>query len=186
MEALNDVVALGQGPVHRRVVDVGVAVREGAARRRSERLDAVRLDAGPVQPAAARGGARDAPVLPRPGVGVLPVVAARARPAHARLGRDDRAHRDGRSSARRSTVARRSRIARSSRPSRASPTSAASPARRSRSRGCAQQSAVTAPIVGATKRRAHRRRGRLRRHPSRATELEPLEAAYTPREPEGF
>ena len=50
----------GQGPLHRRVVDVGLAVREGAARGRAARLDEVRLDAEPLQPPLPRGGARDA------------------------------------------------------------------------------------------------------------------------------
>ena len=48
-----------QGPLPRRLVDVGVAVREDAARRRPRRLDALRLHAGPVQPAcSARRSAR--------------------------------------------------------------------------------------------------------------------------------
>src|SRR3954463_2456016 len=36
-----------QGPLPRRVLDVGVAVREAAARRRAPRLDRVHLHAGP-------------------------------------------------------------------------------------------------------------------------------------------
>ena len=42
MEALHDVVKAGQGPLPRRLLDVRVAVREAAARRRAARLDAVR------------------------------------------------------------------------------------------------------------------------------------------------
>ena len=61
-----------EGPLPRRVLDVGLAVREAAARRRPARLDPLRGDAGPVQPADARGGAGDAAVLPRQGVGVIP------------------------------------------------------------------------------------------------------------------
>ena len=57
----------GQGALPRRLVDVRLAVRQGAARRRAERLDALRLDAEPLQPALPRGGARDGAALPRPG-----------------------------------------------------------------------------------------------------------------------
>ena len=46
-----------QGPLPRRVLDVRVAVRQAPARRRPRRLDAVRLDAEPVQPAAPPGRA---------------------------------------------------------------------------------------------------------------------------------
>jgi aryl-alcohol dehydrogenase-like predicted oxidoreductase len=46
MEGLHDVV----GPLSRRVVDERLAVRQDAARRRTPRLDAVRRDAGSVQP----------------------------------------------------------------------------------------------------------------------------------------
>ena len=49
----------GQGSLPRRLLDVGLAVRQDAVRRRAARLDQVRLDAEPVQPDAARGGARD-------------------------------------------------------------------------------------------------------------------------------
>ena len=59
MEALHDVVKAGQGALPRGVVDVGLAVRDDAARRRPGRVDALRLDAEPVQPAPARGGAGD-------------------------------------------------------------------------------------------------------------------------------
>ena len=40
MEALHDVVRGRQGALHRGIVDVGLAVRQGAARRRAQRLDA--------------------------------------------------------------------------------------------------------------------------------------------------
>jgi 1-deoxyxylulose-5-phosphate synthase len=55
MEALHDVVKAGKGPLSRRLVYVGVAVRQNAVRRGPARLDAVRVDAEPVQPDAARG-----------------------------------------------------------------------------------------------------------------------------------
>ena len=60
VEALHDVVKWGQGALPRRVLDVGLAVQQGAARRRRARVDALRHDAGPLQPAQPRGGARDA------------------------------------------------------------------------------------------------------------------------------
>src|SRR6185437_3036282 len=47
-----------EGPLPRRVVDVRVAVRQAAARRRPGRLDQVRVHAEPVQPAAPPGRAR--------------------------------------------------------------------------------------------------------------------------------
>ena len=56
-----------QGPLPRGVVDVRLAVRQGPARRRDARLDAVRLHAEPLQPDLPRGGAGDAPALPGPG-----------------------------------------------------------------------------------------------------------------------
>ena len=40
-----------QGPLPRGLLDVGLAVRQDAARRRAARLDPVRVHAGPVQPA---------------------------------------------------------------------------------------------------------------------------------------
>ncbi len=70
-----------QGPLPRGLVDVGLAVRQDAARRRPRRLDPVRLDAEPVQPAAARGGARDVRPARRPG------RRARSRGARSRKGR---------------------------------------------------------------------------------------------------
>ena len=48
-----------QGALHRRLVDVRLAVLQGALPGRPARLDAVRLDAEPLQPALPRGGARD-------------------------------------------------------------------------------------------------------------------------------
>ena len=48
-----------QGPLHRRFLDVRVAVQQGALHRRRARLDPVRQHAGPLQPAAtARRSAR--------------------------------------------------------------------------------------------------------------------------------
>jgi 1-deoxyxylulose-5-phosphate synthase len=56
-----------KGPVHRRLVDVGVAVRQDAAHRHAARPHEVRVDAEPVQPRAARGRAGDVPPARRPG-----------------------------------------------------------------------------------------------------------------------
>ena len=72
MEALHDVVQGRQGALHRRVVDVGLAVRQGAARGRTQWLDAVRVHAEPLQPAVPRGRARDAAAVPDQGIGVIP------------------------------------------------------------------------------------------------------------------
>ena len=54
-----------QGPLHRRLRHVRVAVPEGAARRREARLDPLRLDAGSPEPHLPRRGAGDAAALPR-------------------------------------------------------------------------------------------------------------------------
>ena len=70
-----------QGPLHRRLRHVGVAVPEGAARRRAARVDALRLDAEPPQPPLPRGGAGDAAALPRGGDRGDPVQPARLRTA---------------------------------------------------------------------------------------------------------
>ena len=55
-----------QGPLPRRLVDVRLAVLQGALPGRPPRLDAVRLDAEPLQPALPRGGAGDAAASARP------------------------------------------------------------------------------------------------------------------------
>ena len=54
-----------QGAPPRRVVDVGLAVRQDATRSRLARLGAVRHDAEPLQPHLPRGGAGDDPALRR-------------------------------------------------------------------------------------------------------------------------
>ena len=56
-----------QGPLPGRVLDARLGVRQGAAPAASARLGALRLDAGPLQPARPRGGARDAPAVRRRG-----------------------------------------------------------------------------------------------------------------------
>ena len=82
-----------QGPLHRCVVHVRVAVRQGPVRRRASRVDPLRLDAGPLQPALPRGGAGDAAAVSRPGRRRDPVEPAGARSAHPSLGHRDGAHR---------------------------------------------------------------------------------------------
>ena len=62
-----------QGALYRRLLDVRLAVRQGALHRRPARLDALRDDAEPPQPALSRGGARDAAARAwRKAIGVLP------------------------------------------------------------------------------------------------------------------
>ncbi len=79
-----------QGALPRRLVDVCVAIRQGAATRRAPRLDALRQHAGPLQPALPRRRARDDPALPRPGYRRHALEPAGARPIDAALGRDHR------------------------------------------------------------------------------------------------
>ena len=67
----------GQGALHRGEQHVGLAVREGPARR----ADPVRLDAEPLQPRLPRGGAGDDPAVHRPGRGGGSVEPARPRAA---------------------------------------------------------------------------------------------------------
>ena len=81
----------GQGAVPRRVVDVGVAVRQGAAPRRGARLDEVRVHAGPLQPPQPGRGARDAAALRGPGRRRDPVEPAGAGPPGPPVGRGHRA-----------------------------------------------------------------------------------------------
>ena len=90
LEALHDVVKAGQGALHRRVLDVGVAVQQGAARGRAQRLDPVRHACRTTTTCSPRGGAGDAAALRRPGHRRDPVEPAGPRPADPRLGRDDR------------------------------------------------------------------------------------------------
>ena len=150
LEALNDVVRAGKA-AHRRVVDVRVAVREGAARVRQARLGALRDDAELRQPALPRGRARDAAALPGRGHRRDPVEPARARPADARLGRGERALRDRRLRPHASTRRPPTPIARWSRRSPRSRRGAACRARRSRSPGCSPRAT--------SRRRSSARRG---------------------------
>ena len=80
-----------EGPLHRGVVDVRLAVQQGAVHRQGARLDAVRQHAGPLQPPEPRGGAGDAAAVRRPGRGRRAVEPAGARPAGPPVGRGDRA-----------------------------------------------------------------------------------------------
>ena len=78
-----------QGPLHRGVVDVRVAVQQGPVHRGAARLDQVRQHAEPLQPPEPRGGARDDAAVCRSGRRRHPVESARAREAHPGLGRGD-------------------------------------------------------------------------------------------------
>ena len=113
-----------------------------------QRLDAVRVDAEPLQPDLPRGGAGDAPALRRPGRRRDPVEPAGARPHHPRLGRRDRAVGDRRVGRR--PLPRRGPLDRGDGRRRSRSGSGVSRAQV----GLAwllHQSAVTAPIVGVTK-----------------------------------
>ena len=145
------------------------------------RLDAVRLDAGPLQPALPRGGARDAAALRRPGRRRDPVEPPGARPAGPGVGQRDGAHRDRRVRRRRSTA---TSDADDRRPVvEPSPSAAASPGPRSPWPGCSPSrssprrssaspsphhldDAVAAVDLELDRRRARRARRRL---PARAT-----------------
>ena len=151
-----------------------------------QRLDPVRLDAEPLQPALPRGGAGDAAALRRPGRRRHPVEPARARPAHPGLGRRPPRGPRPTSSARR-LYRRRPTGAIVERVGRDRGRARRVAGRRSRWPGCCATRSSTAPIVGATKpapprrrrrrarRRADRRGGRARsrsptcRTPSPAT-----------------
>ena len=176
-----------QGPLHRRLVDVDVAVRRDAAHRRHRGAHPVRVDAGPVLAAHARGGAGDAAVLPRDRRRRDPVVAARPRAGSTRDWDDDdgpQRHRRVRQDAVQAggggrPADRRGRRTRSRR------TAGVSRAQVALAWVLAQP-AVTAPIVGATKPRAPRRRRRGRAARPEDDELEALEAEYVPHTPTGF
>ena len=170
-----------QGALPRRVVDVRLAVRQGAARRRAARLDAVRLDAEPLQPDLPRGGAGDAAALRGPGRRRHPVEPAGPRPADPRLGhRRPRAPRPT-SSAR--TLYRDEDRAVVEHGRSRSPSGAASPPAQVALAWLLAQPAVTSPIVGVTKPRAPRRRRRRRRPRARPTTSSRSSAPATCRTP---
>ena len=72
LEALHDVVKAGQGAVHRRILDVCMAVCEGAVSRRAEWVDAVCEYAEPLQPAVSRRRARDDGAVRGEKIAVIP------------------------------------------------------------------------------------------------------------------
>ena len=79
-----------QGPLPRGLVDVRLAVRQAAARRRAGWLDPVRVHAESVQPAAPPGRARaDGRCAPTSGVGACAVLPAGQGPPGPALGRAD-------------------------------------------------------------------------------------------------
>ena len=127
----------GKGALHRGEQHVRVAVRESAGHSRPSWLDAVRLDAEPLQPRLPRGGAGDDPAVRRPGSRGAAVEPARARSARRQPHARGRApHNTGRQRrVRRRALRARGRLRRR-RPGRArSRASEACRARRSRSRG---------------------------------------------------
>jgi aryl-alcohol dehydrogenase-like predicted oxidoreductase len=67
MGALEQASCAPAGTVHRSQQHVRLAVREGATRGRTERLDAVRVDAEPLQPRLPRRRTRDDSPVCRPG-----------------------------------------------------------------------------------------------------------------------
>ena len=157
LEALHDVVKagkvryLGASSMFAWQFATALQVRDAA------RLDALRHDAEPLQPALSRGGARDAAALPRRGHRRDAVEPAGARPADARLERDDRRARRPTRSARSSTpvVAEADRAGRRARSPRWR-RRAACRGRRSRWRGCCSSPASprrsSAPRATATSR----------------------------------
>ena len=82
MEALHDVVKAGKARYIGASSMFAWQFAKAQARRRAARLDAVRLDAEPLQPRLPRGGAGDDPAVHRPGRRRPAVEPARARPAH--------------------------------------------------------------------------------------------------------
>ena len=72
MEALHDVVKAGKARYLGASSMCGLAVRQAAARRRAERLDQVRLHAGPVQPDQPREELEMFGLLADQGVGSIP------------------------------------------------------------------------------------------------------------------
>ena len=143
----------GQGPLPRRLVDVRLAVLQGAPPGRPPRLDAVRLDAGPLQPALPRGGAGDAGPLRRRGDRRAPLEPARPRAAGPAVGPEGGA-RSGRprtSSARPSTPGRRRPTARSSTALGEVAAARGVPRAQVALAWLLGKPAVTSPIVGATK-----------------------------------
>ena len=62
----------GEGALHRRVEHVRVAVREDALRRRRARLDALRVDAEPLQPVYREEEREMLPLCREEGIGVIP------------------------------------------------------------------------------------------------------------------
>ena len=153
MEALHDVVRAGKARYIGASQHVRLAVREGADGGRAARLDAVRLDAEPLQPRLPRGGAGDDPAVRRPGDRRASLEPARARVprrhAHARAASAARRAPRRTPSPKSCTAARRTSTSSTAWPR--SPPSAACRPRRSRLPGSSTSPAVTAPIVGATK-----------------------------------
>ena len=189
MEALHDVVKAGK------VRYLGASsmwawqFAKHAARRRPRRLDEVRLHAGPVQPAPARGGARDVRPARRSGrrarIPWSPLAAGRspgrgARRAPSALGDRPDVDMYGRPLCLDDRPGDRRRRANGS------PRSAACRWPPSRWPGCCATRSSTAPIVGATK--PHHLADAVAALDLELTdeEIDALEEHYTPREPTYF
>ena len=147
------------------------------------RLDPVRVDAGPVQPDAARGGARDVRPARRSGRRQHPVQPARQGPRRPPVGR---AHRSGSTPTRWAARTSATATSRSSTRSQRSPRLAASRWRRSRSPGCCTTRSCR-PRSSAPRSRTISPTPSLRSTWRwTAEEIAALEDAYTPRMPVGY
>ena len=184
MEALHDVVKSGQGALSRRVVDVGVAVRQGASGRREARLDALRRRCRTTgtssiarrsarwrRSASTRASASFRGARWRAGG-----WRARRRRRRRRRRRAPRPISSASASTRRRTTPMRAWSRRSTRwRARASCRT-----RRWRWRGSCKSAGVTAPIVGATKMQHLEDAVAALAVKLEASEVRALEAAYVP------
>ena len=152
LEALQRRGPHGQGALHRRLVDVRLAVCQGAVHRRPARLGALRLDAAALQPGLPRRRARDAAPVPGPEDRRHPLVAAGARAA------DRQTRKDGGETERARTDAFAKRLyvsdddfAVANRVDEVASQRAACPSAQVALAWMLSKPVITAPIIGATK-----------------------------------
>ena len=162
MEALDAVVRAGKARYLGRVEHVRLAVRQGPARRRAQRLAPVRRDAEPLPPRLPRGGAGDGAALPATRASACCRTArwpAGCSPAPGPAGGGGSTTRSGQRPGRRRALLRR-RLRRRRRPRRggARPGPATRP--RSRSPGCATGPASSRRSSGSPSPRTSRTRSR--------------------------